>query len=238
MKKIVICVITLLLLMPTSAFLAQESGSITMGDIESDDVGVKRIYFQEMEVKPEFEGIPFSLTIAFTEDMLEGLNRYRITAIHNGRNIGGSFSLRHPSHFGITVFHAGIYTFAYVENLRRLALYPEFSYDIVDLAENGPTITMDTLPVIVDDRTLVPVRFIAYALEAEISWNDKAQEVTLILDGKSLTFAIGIAAPELGMDVPAQIIDDRTMVPLRFIGEFFGAAVSWNELSRSIEIVK
>ena len=218
---------------------ASESESVVMDEMELNVQDIKIIYLLEAEVEPEFAGIDHSLSVSFSDttlEVLEGMNRYRITAIHNGRIVGGSFNLRHPLLFQVTVPYAGIYTFAYVENLRRLQLRPEWSYDIVDLAENGPTITMDVRPVILDDRTLIPIRFIAYALEAEIFWDGDTQEVTLTLDDESLTFEIGTVMP--GMDVPAQIIDGRTMVPLRFISEFFGATVSWNGITREIEIVK
>jgi hypothetical protein len=107
---------------------------------------------------------------------------------------------------------------------------------ITDLAGNIDVITMDVAPVIVDGRTLLPVRFMAYALGATVDWNDATREVTLVTaDGASLTFAIGAFAP--GMDVPAQIIDGRTMVPLRFISEFFGATVEWDAATRTVEIL-
>jgi hypothetical protein len=99
---------------------------------------------------------------------------------------------------------------------------------------------MDVLPVIQDGRTLIPVRFIAEALGATVGWNGDTNEVTIMLGGRNLTFAIGEISPELyalGMDVPAQIMDDRTMVPIRFISEFFGALVEWDEDTRGIEIV-
>ena len=102
--------------------------------------------------------------------------------------------------------------------------------------QDGNMITMDVLPVVQDGRTLLPVRFIAQALGANVSWNPNTYEVTLTQDGQSLTFAIGETAP--GMDVPAQIIGDRTMVPLRFISEFFGADVAWHEAERTIEIIR
>ena len=40
------------------------------------------------------------------------------------------------------------------------------------------------------------------------------------------------------MDVPARIVNSRTMVPVRFISEFFGARVSWDGATRSVEIIK
>ncbi|MCL1842881.1 MAG: copper amine oxidase N-terminal domain-containing protein, partial [Defluviitaleaceae bacterium] len=99
------------------------------------------------------------------------------------------------------------------------------SYTLKNLTTGAETV-MDALPVIQDGRTLLPVRFMAIALGAEVDWNPAASEVTITLDDVSLTFAIGESA--LGMEVPAQILDERTMVPLRFIGEFFGADIEWN----------
>ncbi|MCL1845444.1 MAG: copper amine oxidase N-terminal domain-containing protein [Defluviitaleaceae bacterium] len=100
----------------------------------------------------------------------------------------------------------------------------------------GERIFMDVTPTIVDGRTLVPVRFIAYALGATVNWNDATRTVSLAHDGNNLSFAIGETAP--GMDVPAQIIDGRTMVPLRFISEFFGATVEWCTYTRTVIITK
>jgi len=86
-----------------------------------------------------------------------------------------------------------------------------------------------------EDRTLIPVRFIAEMLGADVDWYEPTREVTISIDGQSLTFAIGEIAP--GMDIPAQIIDDRTFVPLRFVAEHFGATVSFDSTTRGIEIV-
>lgn len=95
---------------------------------------------------------------------------------------------------------------------------------------------MDVLPVIQDGRTLIPVRFVSEMLGANVRWNGSTREVTISLDGVALTFAIGEMAD--GMDIPAQIIGDRTMVPLRFISEFFGAVINWDTETRGIEILR
>ena len=115
---------------------------------------------------------------------------------------------------------------------------------IFDLAENAPTQHMDVLPIIQNGRTLIPVRFVAESLGAEVNWTPATESrpltVFLTLDGQNLSFAIGEVTPELaalGMDVPAQLADGRTMVPLRFISEFFGAVVTWDAETRSIEII-
>jgi len=92
----------------------------------------------------------------------------------------------------------------------------------------------DVAPVMVNDRTMVPIRVIAEALGAEVEWDEDTREVTLVIDGESLKFAIGETVA--GMDVPAMIMNDRTFVPLRFISEFFGADVEWCQDSQTVLI--
>ncbi|MDR0272328.1 MAG: copper amine oxidase N-terminal domain-containing protein, partial [Clostridiales bacterium] len=58
---------------------------------------------------------------------------------------------------------------------------------------------------------------------------------TITLDGQTVSLTIGQTAP--GMDVPAQIIDGRTMVPVRYIAEALGAFVDWNDATRTITII-
>ena len=84
-----------------------------------------------------------------------------------------------------------------------------------------------------------------YALGAEVDWTnataDRPLTVHLTANGRTLDFAIGEITPELavlGMDVPAQLMNDRTMVPLRFISEFFGAVVTWDDATRIVEIIR
>ncbi|MCL1845664.1 MAG: copper amine oxidase N-terminal domain-containing protein, partial [Defluviitaleaceae bacterium] len=121
------------------------------------------------------------------------------------------------------------------EHLRRLMLRID-SYEIIDAATGEIILTMDVAPQIANGRTLVPVRFVSDALGATVAWNEATREVTLTKGDVMLTFAIGETAP--GMDAPAQIVDGRTMVPLKFVGEFFGAMVEWDDEARTIEIIK
>jgi len=63
----------------------------------------------------------------------------------------------------------------------------------------------------------------------------------ITLNGQTLSFPVnGIITPELaalGMDVPPQVMSGRTMMPLRFISEFFGAVVTWDAETQGIEII-
>ena len=96
---------------------------------------------------------------------------------------------------------------------------------------------MDVAPFVEDGRTMVPIRFIAEALGATISstWVDGVQQITIIHGNETISFLIGQLAP--GMDVPAQIIDSRTFVPIRFVAEALGASVIWNSDTQTVEVL-
>jgi len=106
---------------------------------------------------------------------------------------------------------------------------------------NSKKVYFDQLPVIDNDRTLVPVRAIFEALGAEVTWDGITRTVTAIKDGKTVSLVIDdVNATVNGetevLDVPAKIIGDRTMVPVRFIAQSFGAEVSWDAPGRTVVI--
>ena len=99
----------------------------------------------------------------------------------------------------------------------------------------------DQFPLIIEGRTLIPVRAVAEVLGAEVNWNHeyyqveiKKGDVNIILPVNYHTAYIGLDATEL--DVPAQIVNERTMVPLRFIAEAFEINVEWEEDTRTVHI--
>jgi len=164
-------------------------------------------------------------------------NTYRYVAVNpNGVILGGV----HDTVTGRFVFESPLaFTVEYVETLNRLILHPDSSF-VIDLAGNAPMQFMDVLPILQNGRTLVPVRFIGQALGADVLWEDELVHITL--DGQTLTFPTdGTITPELaalGIDVPPHVLDGRTMMPLRFISEFFGAIVNWDEATGRIEIIR
>jgi hypothetical protein len=169
----------------------------------------------------------------------EDINHHRIVAIaEDGTIIGGNYNTE-TGLFEFETAFTGDFSISYVEDLNRLVVQIGSNL-ITDRAGNAPTQTMDVVPVIQEGRTLLPLRFMAYALGADVGWNETTREVSITLDGRVLVVPIGTITPELaalGMDVPPQIIDGRTMVPLRFISEFFGAVVTWDENTQSIEVI-
>ncbi len=105
----------------------------------------------------------------------------------------------------------------------------------VNIDENG------TSPVIVDGRTLVPIRAVAEALGGSIEWNDTEKELTIIKENTSIELVIGklnaeVNGSNVALDTAPKIINGRTMLPLRFVAENLGADVNWNSEKREITI--
>lgn len=103
---------------------------------------------------------------------------------------------------------------------------------------NGAAIAPDVPPMIIDGRTMVPIRFISEALGSHVDYlpGDAAMEypgkVTVTDGDRTIELWIGgpvtfIDGVSQTMDVPPVIVEGRTLVPLRFISEALGASVSW-----------
>jgi len=102
-------------------------------------------------------------------------------------------------------------------------------------------ISFDVPPVIQNGRTLVPLRGVAEALGALVAWEEKSKTVTIEKDDTTVELTVGNTVAlknkeKLTLDVPAKIIQGRTMIPLRFISEALGAVVQWEPASRLVSI--
>jgi hypothetical protein len=99
----------------------------------------------------------------------------------------------------------------------------------------------DADPLIENGRTLVPMRGILETLGAQVDWNEQTRTVTAVKDGITISLAVGNTAAAVNgephnLDVPARIINNRTMVPLRFLAESLSAVVDWDGTRRVIRI--
>lgn len=99
----------------------------------------------------------------------------------------------------------------------------------------------DQKPTIVNDRTLVPVRFIAEGLGYDVEWN--TADNSAVIDGGKIIMYIGtnkakINGQNVTLDVASTLINDRTMVPLRVIAETMGCTVDWFGSNRMVLVNK
>ncbi len=106
---------------------------------------------------------------------------------------------------------------------------------------DGTKLECDVAPIIENGRTLVPMRAIFEALGANVYWDDETKTVTAVAGGTVVILQIGnelafVNSDSHTLDVPAQIVNDRTLVPARFASEALGAAVEWDETNRCVNV--
>lgn len=117
---------------------------------------------------------------------------------------------------------------------------------------NNTVLGFSTPPVMEEDRMLVPMRFLFEQMGAEVNWDENTQTATATVPlsadaqlrtfgaetAKSVTFAIDNTTATVNgstaeMDVPARLVNDKTMVPLRFLSENLGCTVDWDEATNT-----
>ena len=114
--------------------------------------------------------------------------------------------------------------------LKELSVKP----DIVTVIVNDETIQfLDQDPVVVDGRTLVPARGVFEALGATVEWVGETGQILVNTDTASVTLTLNnqeylVNGEAKTLDVPAQLMNDRTMIPLRAVGEALGCNVEWD----------
>ncbi|MGE5372693.1 MAG: stalk domain-containing protein [Solirubrobacterales bacterium] len=124
----------------------------------------------------------------------------------------------------------------------------------IQLVLDGQPLAADSPPVLVEGRVLVPARAILEAFGAQLEWNASQKTVSAYTDdiylkltvndkiayvGKSPVLTgsrIHFTMPPVQLDVSARLIQERIMVPTRFIAESMGASVRWNPSSRQVII--
>lgn len=115
----------------------------------------------------------------------------------------------------------------------------------INLVIDGKSINISPPPVIKNDRTLVPVRFVSEELGAEVEWDDENRTVYITKGNRTVLLRIDSRLVEYNIDnektfnisdVAPEIIEDRTFVPLRLISNALGVAVSWDDSTRTVYV--
>ena len=119
--------------------------------------------------------------------------------------------------------------------------------DDIRIRFNEEYININPSPIIIDGRTLVPVRSISEMLGASVEWYEEAREVSIRMGSirSSLIIDSNIAVVNghnIRLDVPAKIINGSTFIPLRFVSENFGFEIDFIDgvilISERIEIAR
>lgn len=110
-----------------------------------------------------------------------------------------------------------------------------------DYTVNGEKKTMDTVPIIIKDRTMVPLRFLLESLGGNVDWNQ--EDRTAIVEYRGTRIELPIDSETIyvngegrQVDSPAVIRDDRTLIPIRFVTEGLGMIVEYDHENRGVDI--
>ncbi|MEA4925667.1 MAG: copper amine oxidase N-terminal domain-containing protein [Syntrophomonadaceae bacterium] len=107
--------------------------------------------------------------------------------------------------------------------------------------------TMDTVPQVLENRTLLPIHYVAQPLGAKVAWNGDEQKVTVAMGSKTIILFInnntaivdGVPKaidPNNPNVKPVAIPPGRTMLPLHFIAVELGCQVDWNPSTQEVKV--
>jgi len=104
---------------------------------------------------------------------------------------------------------------------------------------------LDAAPFIKPEtgRAMVPLRFVSEQLGAKVDWLKETRQVRITYNETTILLTIGsnvviVNGQPVEIDSPAEIVNGRTYVPLRFVSEALGATAAWDETTGKITISK
>ena len=115
-----------------------------------------------------------------------------------------------------------------------------FASSDVKIKVNGSLLS-DAQAILKDGSTLLPVRSVSTALGSEVVWDNATKTASIDKDGTSVAITIGkkeisINGKTKAISTPAQIVNSRTYVPLRALGEALECDITWVNASKTVEI--
>ncbi|MDI4648786.1 copper amine oxidase N-terminal domain-containing protein [Cohnella hashimotonis] len=126
-----------------------------------------------------------------------------------------------------------------------LLMLPVSQAAALSLSIDGNVQKLDVDPVMVNNTVLVPMKGTLDPLGAKLQWNGSTQTVTAVKGDTVVTLKIGesVATVKKGSDVtritldqPGALINNRVMVPVRFLVDQFGAAVTWDKANQTVVV--
>ncbi len=169
---------------------------------------------------------------------------------------GPAFKVGRELKLGAAPLPKGVYSYGfYVVDFSQNEAYSEFvDFEIgaaapvpanrpaaIQVKINGELQSYSQPPVVINDRTMVPLRAIFEKLGAEIKWDGDTRTVTATRGATVVVLQVGSANASVNgslvkLDQAADIVNDSTMVPVRFVSEAMGAEVGWDGDTRTVLI--
>lgn len=151
------------------------------------------------------------------------------------------YGVEMPEDIGDYLFEADGYYYFEKDNESYYRLLKTSLNDSIKIIYNNKVLAFDTPPTTENDRTLVPMRFLFEQMGADVDWEGETQTATVEKDNDKIAFSINNTAAKVNntiktMDVPARLINSKTMIPLRFLSEELGYNVEWDQDTRTVII--
>ena len=123
----------------------------------------------------------------------------------------------------------------------------------VNATVDGKNVVNDVVPMVVNNRTMLPIRFVAEELGASVAWSSATNTVKIQSADREIYVNIGAKTAiitqrtneygdykeeKIDLDSPAFVENDRTYLPVRFVAEALGADVGWDAATQSVTITK
>lgn len=112
----------------------------------------------------------------------------------------------------------------------------------VKIKVDGKDLAPNDMPaVIIDGRTMLPMRLIAQELGCDVLWEETTKQAFVINDDYTISFTINSKTAykngeAFQIDVPAMIINDRTMLPVRALAKALDQEITWDDPARTVYI--
>lgn len=100
---------------------------------------------------------------------------------------------------------------------------------------------MDTVPIIKEGRTFLPIRYVAEEIDAKVDWNQEEKSITISLDDKEIRLWINrdiafVNNNLIEIEIAPFISDGRTLLPVRFVTESLGLGVKWDGSKKEVTV--
>ncbi|OGO84412.1 MAG: hypothetical protein A2Y22_05425 [Clostridiales bacterium GWD2_32_59] len=117
----------------------------------------------------------------------------------------------------------------------------EYTASPIKLMVNGEVVNTEVPSVILEGRTMVPARDVFEKLGAKVQWDEKYKQVYITYGGKAIILIINNKTVYINqisseLDVPAKLINGKTMIPAAFVARGLGFNVDWNGARRIVSI--
>ncbi len=131
------------------------------------------------------------------------------------------------------------------KNGETYSLISGTGFDVITVKYNGEEVEFDQAPVIINGRTMVPIRAVMEKMGCTVTWKDATKTANIKNDKAACALQVGNELMSVlnkktekqsveTLDTAPVIINSRLLLPLRAVAEVFGAKVDWDETTRTV----